>query len=198
MNAILQASRGTLPAYDGVAEIYLDRDTFAAALETTEGLQALQDLIDDKQNFVDLSSSALWLAEEHVLRNEPRIPGQPVTIFTWVGSSIPSLTPAEFQDYYLNNHGAFVVTHAQHLGIHQYIQIHTTLDDPLNDTLRTLHGTAAPYYVHAEFIWDLDRMIALDVVPVMELIAEDEQNFIDFSNSAIWIADERIIIPVVY
>ena len=139
-----------------------------------------------------------WMAEEHILRKEPRTPGAPVTIFTWVGSSLPGFSPAEFQDYYLNNHGAFVVTHAVVLGIHQYIQIHTTLDDPLNVDLQTMHGTAEPYYVHAEFIWDFIKMFSPPSAPIMDLIAEDEQTFIDFSNSAIWLAQENIIIPVAY
>ena len=68
--------------------IDLPNDTDSAAL-VQRCLQALQDLIDDKQNFADLSRSALWLAEEHILRKEPRIPGESVTIFTWVGSSLP-------------------------------------------------------------------------------------------------------------
>jgi hypothetical protein len=170
----------------------------ADTLGTTAGQQALQDLIDDKGNFADLSQSALWTAEEHILRKEPRTPGAPVTIFTWVGSSLPGFSPAEFRDYYLNNHGAFVVTHAEVLGIHQYIQIHTTLDDPLNVDLQTMHGTAEPYDVHAEFIWDFIKMFSPPSAPIMDLIAEDEQTFIDFSNSPIWLAQENIIIPVAY
>ena len=79
--------------------------------------------------------------------------------------SLPGYAPAEFQNYYVNNHGAFVVSHAEFLGIHQYVQIHTTLNDPLNETLRSLHGTAEPYYVHAEFIWDFTSMIS----PMMEV-----------------------------
>ncbi len=198
VNTMLQIGRGTLPAYDGVAEIYLDRETFEAALETLEGQQALQELIDDKRHFADLSHSAVWLAKEHVLRKEPRTATGPVVIITWVGSALPGFTPATFQDYYLNNHGAFVVSHAEQMGIKQYIQVHTSLNDPVNETLRDRHGTEAPFYVHAEFIWDFTNLVSLDSASVMALIGQDEQVFIDFSQSALWSAEEKIIIPLEY
>ncbi len=196
MNLMIQQMRGTMSPYDGVAEYRVDYDVFSNALSTTEGQEALQELIDDKNNFVDLSRSAVWMAEEHVLRKEPRTQGEvPVKIFTWVGSGLPSLTPEEFQDYYLHNHGSFVVSYAEILGIHQYIQT-ITIDDPINDTLRAMHGTGLPYYVHAEFIWDFAMMMSLEAMPIMQLISEDEKLFIDFPNSATWYTQEHIIIPV--
>ena len=193
-NAMIQAGRRSRPAYDGAAEYFVDLDTFTRALGTTEGQQVLQLLIDDKRNFADLSLSAVWLAEEHLFRKEPRTPGKPVTIFTWVGTGIPSLTPEEFQDYYLNHHGLFPIRYPEVLGVHEYIQIHT-IDNPLNDILRTMHGTAAPYYVHLYSVWDFSMMATPQAMPIMKLIFEDEPNFADFTKSALWYAQEHVIIP---
>jgi len=194
-NDWLQASRGSLDAYDGAAEYFVDLDAFTNAVTTSQGQQRLQLLIDDKANFADLAQSAVWLADEHLFRKEPRTPGEPVTVFTWVGTGIPSLTPAEFQDYYLNHHGLFPIRHPDLLGVHEYVQIHT-MDHPLNELLRTMHGTAAPYYVHLHSRWDWSMMMRPEAMPIMMLIFEDEPNFADFTQSALWFAEEHVIIPV--
>jgi hypothetical protein len=193
-NLMWQISHQSLPAYDGAGEYFVDLDTFTDALATQEGQQALQWLIDDKRNFADLSLSAVWLAKEHLFRQIPRSPGEPVKIFTWVGAGIPGLSPEEFQDYYLNNHGQFPVRHPKVLGVHEYIQIHA-IDNPLNDILRTMHGTAAHYYVHLYSIWDFSKMGTPQAMPIMQQIFEDEPNFVDFTKSALWYALEHIIIP---
>ncbi len=193
-NIIWQISHQSLPAYDGAAEFFVDLDTFTAALDTAEGQQTMQLLIDDKRNFADLSRSAVWLAKEHLFRKIPRSPGEPVTIFTWVGTGIPGLTPEEFQDYYLNNHGRFPIRHPEVLGVHEYIQLHA-MDNPLNDILRTMHGSAAPYYVHLYSIWDFSKMGTPQAMPIMQQIFEDEPNFVDFTNSALWYGREHIIVP---
>jgi hypothetical protein len=61
-------------------------------------------------------------------------------------------------------------------------------------------GAAAPLYVHAEFVWDFKEMADLahmfEALTAMWEISLDEQEFIDSSASAIWIAQERIIFPL--
>jgi len=195
IDTFLQGNQASWSAFDGAAEYYVNPDTFSTALGTSEGQQALQDLIDDKSNFADLSQSAVWLGEEHVLRREPRIPGEPAIIFTWVGNGL-NPAPAAFQDRYLE-YGSFVVSLAELLGIHEYIQVHT-MDTPLNNMLQTMHGTSAPYPVHAGFLWDFSQAMTPEALPVMLSIFQLEPTFIDFSKSAIWFAQEHIIIPLEY
>ncbi len=193
-NAMWQISHASRTAYDGTAEYFVDLDAFSAALDTPEGQQVMQLLIDDKHNFADLSLSAVWLAQEHLFRKVPRTPGEPVRIFTWVGTGLPHLTPEEFQDYYLNNHGRFPIRHPEVLGVHEYIQIHA-INNPLNDVLRTMHGTAELYSVHLYSIWDFSKMGTPQAMPINMQIFEDEPNFVDFTKSALWYAQENIIIP---
>ncbi len=195
INLMVQMGRGTLPAYDGVGELWIDLDLFVAALETPEGQAAMEALIEDKHNFADLPRSALWLAEEQVIRKKSRAASEdPVMIFTWVGSPLPSLTPQEFQHHYLYNHGVLVGGYAEQMGIREYVQYHS-LHDPLNDTLQAMHGTSDLFYVHAQFLWDFTGMLSLDAMFIMLEVAEDEQRFIDFSSSAMWMTIEQIILP---
>ena len=63
----LRAPRNAIEPFDGVAIISGDRENLVKALGTAEGLQAVQELLDDEERFIDLSRSAIWIAEEHVL-----------------------------------------------------------------------------------------------------------------------------------
>jgi uncharacterized protein (TIGR02118 family) len=61
-NALLRASRGAPPEYDGVAELWLDSATLP---DTPEAREAGAVLLEDERRFIDLASSPIWLAEEH-------------------------------------------------------------------------------------------------------------------------------------
>ncbi|MBJ4539338.1 EthD domain-containing protein [Salmonella enterica subsp. enterica serovar Mbandaka] len=62
----LQQTRNSLPVdFDGCAELWWDSlESHIAARKTEEGLSALQELIDDEGEFVDLERSQLWYGEE--------------------------------------------------------------------------------------------------------------------------------------
>jgi uncharacterized protein (TIGR02118 family) len=63
----LQRARGTESVdFDGCAELWWDDlDSHLAARASPEGRQALKDLIEDEQRFVDLTRSQLWYGTEH-------------------------------------------------------------------------------------------------------------------------------------
>ena len=63
----LRITRDAIEPFDGVAVISGEREDLVKALNTPEGLQAVQDLLDDEKRFIDLSRSAIWIAEEHVI-----------------------------------------------------------------------------------------------------------------------------------
>ena len=66
LNKMFQDSRHTLDAFDGVAELWWDSiDDLMAAGTTPEGADAGQILLEDEQNFIDLSRSCIFLSEEH-------------------------------------------------------------------------------------------------------------------------------------
>jgi len=160
----------------------------------------MAELIADEENFVDLPRSCLWLAKEHVIVNRLDAYSARTDIkMTWLGAGLPELTPQQFQDHYLHEHAPLVGGYAEILGIYSYIQVHT-MDDPLNDMLREGRGAAPPFYVHAEFVWDFAEMAdpahMFEALTAMWEISLDQQEFIDFSASAIWIAQEKTIFPL--
>lgn len=66
LNALLQASRGSTRAYDGITEVWwIDRADFERGLATEEGRAAAQALLEDERNFIDLAASSLFMTEEH-------------------------------------------------------------------------------------------------------------------------------------
>jgi uncharacterized protein (TIGR02118 family) len=66
-NDLVKASRGSeIEIYDGVAELWFESiEDLSEALQTEEGQQASQDLLEDEKKFIDLAQSAMWFAEEY-------------------------------------------------------------------------------------------------------------------------------------
>jgi uncharacterized protein (TIGR02118 family) len=65
LNDVLRASRGSLEAFDGVAELWWDdEEAFVAATAAPKGIAAGRTLLEDEQRFIDLERSALWLGRE--------------------------------------------------------------------------------------------------------------------------------------
>jgi|SRR6476661_2119637 uncharacterized protein (TIGR02118 family) len=66
LNHALAESRGTLEAYDGLAEVSWDSvDALVAAFGSEEGQRANKTLTEDEARFIDFERSSLFLTEEH-------------------------------------------------------------------------------------------------------------------------------------
>ena len=66
LNHALAESRGTLEAYDGVAEVSWDSlDALVAAFGSEEGKRANETLTEDEARFIDFERSSLFVTEEH-------------------------------------------------------------------------------------------------------------------------------------
>jgi uncharacterized protein (TIGR02118 family) len=60
--------RNSPPPYDGAAELWFDSlEALAAAGSTDEGRAAGAALLADERTFIDLESSPLFIADEHVI-----------------------------------------------------------------------------------------------------------------------------------
>lgn len=67
MGRALQDARGTqVAAYDGHAELWLDRKDMVAGAGMPERIKANQLAYEDETKFIDFSRSAMWFAKEHV------------------------------------------------------------------------------------------------------------------------------------
>jgi hypothetical protein len=197
---MMRRMRGTMAPFDGSDQYWIDRDKMAAALKTERGKAAMDELVKDEGRFIDFKRSAIMVTKEyHITVDAEQNRKTPIRKMTWAGSRRADLTPEQFQNHYINNHGKLVGGYASLLGIKKYDQMHL-VNDPLNDILRSQRGTGEPYYVSAEFIWDFKEMMPFkngnEKKKAQADIAEDEKRFIDFSKSAIWMADERVIIPL--
>ena len=66
LNEGLRASRGMLPEYDGVAEVWFEsEEALVAGMSSPEGQQLGAALLEDERNFIDHSKSSAFIVEEH-------------------------------------------------------------------------------------------------------------------------------------
>src|SRR5580765_7147099 len=72
LNTQLAAARGTVEAFDGVAELWWDSlDDLVAVFASEDGLRANAELAEDEARLIDLERSSLFLTEEHVIFDRP-------------------------------------------------------------------------------------------------------------------------------
>lgn len=68
LNEVLRLGRGGPEPYDGVAELWFDdRAALESAFSTADAREAGAALLADERNFIDLSRSPIWLAEERTV-----------------------------------------------------------------------------------------------------------------------------------
>lgn len=66
LNEGLRNSRGMLPEYDGVAEVWFDsEEDLMAGMSTPEGQKLGAALQEDEGNFIDHSNSSAFIVKEH-------------------------------------------------------------------------------------------------------------------------------------
>ena len=110
---------------------------------------------------------------------------------------LPSLTLAEFQDYWVNKHGPLVRRLQPALGMVRYVQVHR-LDSDLADGMRKVRGAPEPYDGVAELWWESEEAFrASGRTPegraAGRLLLEDEAKFIDLARSPLWLNREQVI-----
>ena len=86
----------------------------------------------------------------------PRIGGNAVLKLTFCLRRLPTLSLAEFQDYWLNKHGPLVRSLQPALGMVRYVQLHRLAGD-LADGMRRVRGAPEPYDGVAELWWESEE-----------------------------------------
>ena len=105
------------------------------------------------------------------------------------------LSLAEFQDYWLNQHGPLVASFATDLNIHRYVQTHT-MDDPGNEASQAARGGMEPHYDGVAELWweteaDLEAALSSEAGQAAgAALLADEAKFIDLPESPLWFAYE--------
>jgi len=66
LNEGLRSSRGMLPEYDGVAEVWFEsEEELMEGMSSPEGQKLSAALLEDEGNFIDHSKSSAFIVEEH-------------------------------------------------------------------------------------------------------------------------------------
>ena len=110
---------------------------------------------------------------------------------------LPRLTLAEFQTYWLNNHGPLVRRLQPALRMVRYVQVHR-LDGDLASGMQHVRNAPAPFDGIAELWWtDEESFRAAGRDPEARqagrLLVEDEAKFIDLARSPLWLNHEATI-----
>ena len=68
LNEGLRTSRGMIPEYDGVAEVWFEsEEDLMEAMGSPEGQKISAALLEDESNFIDHSRSSAFIVREHEL-----------------------------------------------------------------------------------------------------------------------------------
>jgi hypothetical protein len=201
MNEAMARARGGMePPYDGVAELWwASEDAFRDASRTAAGRRAGALLLADEAEFIDLAASPLWLAHEY-----PQVNPSPETIVARPTSRVVKLhfplrhpeamSLDDAQRYWRVQHGPLIRSLAPALGILWYQQVHRYAT-PLEAALRTSRGTQAESYTgHAEVWFERGGALLPEAADIGRRVIEDEQRFIDFARSAMWIGKEHVVV----
>jgi len=204
-NQQLAGARGKMePPYDGVAELWwTSREALLSSFRSAAGQAAGRELLEDETKFIDLPNSPLWLAYEYPQVNPvleelvAREHSSLVKLFFCLRHP-PNLSLEQAQLYWRTSHGPTIRGVAGAMRMRRYLQVHRFEDD-LEQELRASRATrVAPYTGHAEAWFDRPDLAIMGSTPegrrALQIAVQDEANFIDFANSAMWLAKERVFI----
>jgi hypothetical protein len=127
----------------------------------------------------------------------PRIGGSAVLKLTFCLHRLPTLSLAEFHDYWLTRHGPLVRSLQPALGMLRYVQLHRLPGD-LADGMRRVRGAPGPYDGVAELWWESEEIYRaarrnLEAREAGRVLLEDEAKFIDLARSPLWLNREQVI-----
>jgi uncharacterized protein (TIGR02118 family) len=110
---------------------------------------------------------------------------------------LPTLSLAEFQDYWLNKHGPLVRRLQPALGMVRYVQLHR-LEGDLAAGMMRVRGAPEPFDGVAELWWESEETFraagkSAEAREAGRLLLEDEAKFIDLPRSPLWLNREQVI-----
>lgn len=110
----------------------------------------------------------------------------------------PNMSPAEFQDYWLNHHGPLFKKFADAYKAVRYVQSHT-IDSPLNEIMRKSRGTLEAYDGVGEIWWQseedfLEAISSQEIQKLRGMFVEDEARFINLSASSVFFTVEHVLV----
>ena len=112
---------------------------------------------------------------------------------------LPNLSREEYQRYWRENHGPLVLEHKEALRARRYIQCHAKYYEEYNEVVKERGNLVEDFDGAAELWWDsVDDFRPEKITPEREqagnALREDEQKFIDWSRSPVWLGREYVFI----
>jgi len=126
-NEGLRAVRGMLPPVPGITEVWWDSlEDFQAAASSPKGAQALAELGEDEQTFIDIGKSQVFLTEEKFIFDFTGGAkfGPDAVKCTYLLKRRNDLTVEACHRTWLVDHGPLVASFARGLRMSRYIQSH--------------------------------------------------------------------------
>jgi EthD domain len=113
---------------------------------------------------------------------------------------LPTLSPDEFFQYWLQHHGPLVLRHAKALRICRDTQGHSFTDARIAPAVDARGCQVPPYDGVAEVYWEnvedlLDGASSPEGRTAGRALLQDERRFIDLPNSSLFFVREHQIVP---
>lgn len=174
------AVAGREPAYDGLVELYVDD---IEALKAMGKSPEYATVVEDEKNFVDRDSIELTLADEHVVLDGAATPDAVKQVILLKRK--PGMSPAEFQDYWRNQHAPLVGTPP---GLIRYVQSHARLSGYRD-------GREPPWDGIGTMLFSsLEAMQQARHAPGQDAVKADAANFADTGRLVSFLTREHVMI----
>jgi uncharacterized protein (TIGR02118 family) len=172
-------NRAVLPHFDGIEEICFDSfEEMERLWPTAEGRAILANFA----NFVDLRRLSRILTREVIIKDGSIQDGMVKSYEFGKGRS--DLSPRDFHRYWEEVHGPLA---AKIEVIKRYVQAHTLMSEYEKEKLPLYDGIAETWFT------DTAAMRRAEVSPELEIVRNDENNFLDGPLSVVLSNEKRII-----
>jgi uncharacterized protein (TIGR02118 family) len=168
------------PAFDAVAESSFD-DT--QAMKSLAGSPAYAEVLADEPNFIDHSSMASLVTEEHTIKDAPA-PAGGIKIIDFVTHK-PGMPIDEFRRYWREIHGPLCAAIA---AVRRYVQ---------NPTRRSIYDSGrTPAFDGVAMTWfeSMEALRAAAPTPEFARLREDVEKFVARDRSPSVLTQEHVIL----
>ena len=182
----MPAREGQPPEFDGIAELWVD----AAPTGTPEArAQAAAELLADEREFIDLARSPIWMADEHVVLDEPH-EGMRITAAV---RRRPDATRRQFLAHFHELHLPLVLANNDVLGFRRYVQLHTP-DDAETSPLRAARGAPEPFDALSEIWLGPVTPTPARAAEALAVIRDDEEKLYDPTGTILWLSEVKVVV----
>lgn len=171
---------GRAPAYDGLVELWVDDIARLKAMGASPEYAAV---VEDEKNFVDRSTIELTLADEQVVLDGAATADSVKQVILLKRK--PGMTPAEFQDYWLNRHAPLV---GRPPGLIRYVQSHARLSGYRDGREPPWDGIGTMLFA------SLEAMQQARTAPGQDAVKADAANFADMDRLVSFVTREHVMI----